>query len=58
MREPEVQGERGRWYIRAVAISAVFILSGCAINPHPVGKQELASVVQRDREAAQAECLR
>lgn len=54
MRKRDVQGERGRWYIRAVAVSAVFILGGCAINPHPVGKQELASVVQRDREAVQA----
>lgn len=54
MRERDVQGERGRWYIKAIAVSAVLILGGCAINPHPVGKQELASVVQRDREAAQA----
>jgi len=54
MRERNVQGARGGWYIKAIAVAAVLILGGCAINPHPVGKQELASVVQRDREAAQA----
>lgn len=49
-----MQGSWRRWDIKAVALAVPLVLGGCAINPLPVGKQELANIVQRDRDAAQA----
>src|SRR3569833_811172 len=54
MGESYMQGARGRWDVKVVALSMIFVLGGCAINPHPVSKKQLATVVQRDRDTAQA----
>src|SRR3569832_295816 len=54
MGESYMQRARGRWDVKFVALSMIFVLGGCAINPHPVSKKQLATVVQRDRDTAQA----
>ena len=45
---------QGRCGSKAIALSITFVLGGCAISPYPVDKQEIADVVQRDRDAARA----
>src|SRR3569623_1540154 len=49
-----VQGGWGKWVIRIGALSSIVVLGGCAVNPHPVDKQELAKIVHRDHAAALA----
>jgi len=49
-----VQGGWGKWVIRIGALSSIVVLGGCAVNPHPVDKQELANIVHRDHDAALA----
>src|SRR3569623_1041258 len=50
MGESYMQRARGRWDVKFVALSMIFVLGGCAIYPHPVCKKQLATVVQRDRD--------
>lgn len=52
MRKHRLRRDGKIWGMNTLAFSTIVILGGCAINPLPVGNEELASVVQRDREAA------
>src|SRR3569832_2483948 len=49
-----VQGGWGKWVIRIGALSSIVVLGGCAVNPHPVDKQELANIIHSDHDAALA----
>src|SRR3569832_1662168 len=49
-----VQGGWGKWVLRIGALTSNVVLGGCAVNPHPLDKQELANIVHRDHDAALA----